>query len=175
MKLLAVAALSLGFVFSLAQGHNESPAPTKLNDVGFLVGKWAGKQNFHMDNGQTMSADITLTVTQEVGGRFIQEKSTTTLPGGRTGSAVHMLSFDPKAGIYKVWWFNDTSPNPQSLQGSFDGTKLVMMTAASEGYQGPTFRATYEKASDSAFNYQLELKNGDSWRTLFVTNYTRQH
>jgi hypothetical protein len=171
MKLLA--ALSLAFVASLgvAQGHNANPASAKLKDIAFILGSWSGKQNFQMGGGKTMAANITSSVTAEVGERFIQEKTTTTLPDGGKGSAIHMIGYDAKSDMYRVWWFNDTSPIPQMLQGSFDGTRLVMNTPA--GAPGPTFRATYAKAGPNTWNYRLELKQGEDWRTLFITDYSK--
>src|ERR1700722_20048314 len=128
MKTLMSALLSISACLTMAQAHLSNQPSAKLDAVSFLEGNWTGKQNFQMGNGQTMAADITLTVSKEVGGRYIQEKSTTTLPGGRTGSAVHMLAYDAKLGKYKVWWFNDTSVDPQELTGALEGDKLVMMT-----------------------------------------------
>jgi hypothetical protein len=162
--LILVSAVALGF----AQGHDNNTGADKLKDIGFIVGSWSGKQNFQTGPGQTMAADITSTVSQEVEGKFIQEKTTTTLPGGKQGSAIHLLSYDAKDDMYKVWWFNDTSAVPQMLEGKFDGTKLVMNTLPDS--KGPTFRATYTKG-DGAWTYQLEMKRADSWVTLFVTNY----
>jgi len=168
MKVFIASTLLCLAALGFAQGHDSNVPSAKLKDIAFILGSRNGKQNFQMGEGKTMAADISSSVTEEVGDRFIQEKTTTTLPSGKKGYAVHMIGYDAKAGLYKVWWFNDTSPNPQMLQGSFDGTKLVMNTVPDA--QGPTFRATYTKG-DGSWTYQLELKQGADWRTLFVTNY----
>jgi hypothetical protein len=169
MKILTSAILIICACVALAQGHNENQPSAKLDAVSFIEGNWTGKQNFQMDGGKTMAADITLSVSKEVGGRYIQEKSTTTLPGGRTGSAIHMLAYDAKLGKYKVWWFNDTSVDPQELTGALEGDKLVMMTGPD--HKGPTMKATYAKEADDHFTYTLQMKTGDTWRTLFITDY----
>jgi Protein of unknown function (DUF1579) len=169
MKTLMSVILCLLACMALTQGHNENQPSAKLDAVSFLEGNWTGKQNFQMDGGQTMAADITLSVSKEVGGRYMQEKSLTTLPGGRTGSAVHMLAYDAKLGKYKVWWFNDTSVDPQMLTGALQGEKLVMMTGPE--HKGPVMKATYDKVADDHFTYTLQMKTGTTWRTLFVTDY----
>ncbi|HEY3782853.1 MAG TPA: DUF1579 family protein [Fimbriimonadaceae bacterium] len=171
MKTLTSALLCICASLALGQGHNESQPSPKLDAISFLEGNWSGKQNFQMDGGRTMAADITLSVTKEVGGRYMQEKSLTTLPGGRTGSAVHMLAYDPKLGQYKVWWFNDTSVDPQMLTGAISGDKLVMETAAKPDYKGPIMKATYDREADDHFTYTLQMKTGSTWRTLFITDY----
>jgi hypothetical protein len=168
MTIFTTALLSSIVALTGAQGgHDANQGAAKLKDISFIVGKWSGKQNFQTGGATTMAAGIKSSVTEEIGGRFIQEKTTTTLPKGRKGFAIHMLGYDADSGMYKVWWFNDTSANPQMLEGSFDGTKLVMNTPPDAK---PTFRATYTK-EDKGWSYQLELKQGDDWRTLFVTNY----
>ncbi len=168
MKIFTTALLACFVAIGFAQGgHDVNKGAEKLKDISFIVGSWTGKQNFNTPGGGTMAADITSSVTEEIGGRFIQEKTTTTLPNGGKGFAIHMIGYDADSGMYKVWWFNDTSAKPQELQGTFDGTKLVMNTLPDAK---TTFRATYTK-SDNGWSYQLELKQGDDWRKLFVTNY----
>lgn len=172
-KTLLCVLLAAMCALGAAQGHNDAPKPVKINNLMFIVGEWSGKQTFHTDNGP-MVADITDSATMEVGGRFIEERTTTKLPGGRGGSALHMLSYDPKTDVYKVWWFNDTSPDAQILKGTFDGTKLVLTADVPPDYKGPVLRAVYEKVSPTEMKYEFQMKNGESWRVLFDVDYTKK-
>ena len=171
MKTIATILIIICTGLALAQGHGENQPSAKLDELSFLIGNWSGKQNFQMNDGQTMAADITLSVSKEVGGRYIQEKSVTTMPGGGTGEAIHMLAFDSKLGRYKVWWFNDTAVDPQMLSGALYGDKLVMMSEPKPGSKRPEMKATYAKMGDDHFTYTLQMKQGTDWRTLFVTDY----
>jgi hypothetical protein len=152
-----------------AQQHDLSPGD-KLHDVACLAGDWSGKQNFNTNGGPAMVGDAVDHIQMVVGGRFIEETLSTTLPGRKPTDTRHILTFDPKTGHYRAWWFNDTSVDPTVFEGSLTGNKLVLETAPA----GPRLlRATYEKQSDSQFTWTLQMKAGDNWQELFHTTYTK--
>jgi hypothetical protein len=57
------------------------------------------------------------------------------------------------------------------LTGDLTGNKLVLMSDASA--PGPLLRATYENPTPDKLTFQLEMKKGDTWTSLFVTTYTK--
>ncbi|MDR3688353.1 MAG: DUF1579 family protein [Fimbriimonas sp.] len=167
--LLGIASLAV------AQGGHDSKAADALKKLSVLEGDWKGKQNFNNPGGPAMVGDITLHAHAVIGGRYFEELLSTSLPGRKPTDSRHYIGFDSAAGKFKAWWFNDTSNIPMQLEGTLDGNKLVLMTSPGPDgtIAGPTFRATYDFASDHALNYVLELKTGEDWRALFHSNYTK--
>lgn len=162
--LFAVALVAFG------QGHDLKPADAMKN-LAFLKGNWSGKQNFNT-GGPAMVGDATNHIDEAIGGRYMAEMLSTSLPGRKPTDTRHFISFDPKAGVYRAWWFTDTSVGPMEFEGALTGTKLILLNKVAPG--GNQLRATYESPSAGKLVYTLELKNGDSWQLLFTTTYARK-
>lgn len=173
MKTLSCALLFFSAAFAVAQGHDMKPADA-MKQIAFVVGEWKGKQDFNT-GGAPMVGDIVLHASSVVGGRYIEEVLSTTLPGRKPTDSRHMLGFDPKSGKYKAWWYNDTNNVPTQLEGTLDGNKLILQTSPPpDGTPaGNILRATYDKVSDNAMNYVLEMKTPDGWRALFHSTYSK--
>ena len=173
MKTLAALLVFAVTAIAASQQHNPTPVP-ELQKISFMQGHWVGTQTFNTD-GPPMAMEAANQVEMAIGGRYIEEKLATTLPNHTRSDTRHFLTFDPESGLFKAWWFNDSSPGgPMMLEGKLDGRKLVMQSVPSpEKKMSPVFRATYESESGNRLTFALELKTGDAWRPLFKTEYRR--
>ncbi|HWD40627.1 MAG TPA: DUF1579 family protein [Fimbriimonas sp.] len=135
-----------------------------------MKGRWVGKQEFNT-GGAPMVGEATDNVAEAIGGRYLEEKLSTSLPGRKASDTRHFLTFDEKSGKYRAWWFNDTSVAPTELSGELKDGKLILMTE--DNGKSPVLRATYEKVSDSQFKWTLAMKRGADWQELFHTVYMR--
>ena len=146
-----------------------------LARLAFMQGDWAGKQNFNTNGGPVMVGDARDSIAMGIAGKYLCETLSTTLPGRKPTDTRHFLSFDKQSGKYTAWWFNDTSYHPTlltgDLTGNLTGNKLVLMSDPSGS--GPVLRATYESPIPDKLTFQLEMKNGDGWTSLFVTTYLK--
>lgn len=116
-----------------------------------------------------MVGDATDKVAMGIAGKYLCEMLSTTLPGRKPTDTRHFISFDKQSGKYTAWWFNDTSYRPTLLTGELTGNKLVLMSDSSA--VGPVLRATYESPTPDKLTFQLEMKSGDGWTSLFLTTY----
>jgi hypothetical protein len=152
-----------------------SPADA-LTRIAFMQGDWAGKQNFNTNGGAAMVGDATDSIAVGIAGKYLCETLSTTLPGRKPTDTRHFLSFDKQSGKYTAWWFNDTSYHPTVLTGELTGgpagNKLVLLSDPSG--PGPALRATYESTTPDKLTFQLEMKSGDGWTSLFVTTYLKR-
>jgi hypothetical protein len=174
MKLLLSGLVFCFALLASGQGHDLKPADG-LKSVDFLKGEWVGKQNFDT-GGAPMVAEVNARFQDAIGGRYIEESLFVTVPGRKPSDTRHFLTFDAKANLYKAWWFNDSSVGAMELEGTLTGNKLVLMSKPAATGAGPAtvFRATYEKLVDGKLTYMLEMKNGEEWRRLFMTTYTKK-
>jgi len=165
----------LVFAISLALAHlqgHDAPTGDGLKSVGFLMGDWNGKQNF-VTGGDPLVGDVVAKFQPAIGGRYIEESLSVTLPGRKPTDVRHFLGFDPKSGHYKAWWFNDTSNSPTEFEGTVAGSKLVMESKPAPGGPGTVMRVTYELQKDGGLTYGLEMKMGTEWQSLFTTTYKK--
>lgn len=169
MKISVTALFMAVAAVASTQGHGNE-APQQLKSLDFLIGSWSGKQNFNNPSAPLVG-DITLKV-HSFAGRYLEEDLSTLLPGRKPTETHHMISFDVKTNLFHAWWFNDTSSMPTELTGSLNGSQLVLMSHPANP-NAPVLKATYDKVSDSAMNYKLEMKQGDSWQELFHNSFAK--
>jgi hypothetical protein len=170
--------LSILVVFSClaaSLGAQGNPEPS-IRDLGFLVGTWQGKGV--VGSGKTTNEFvITLRVTPALGGRYLEERSTTLVAQKGVAETLHLLSYDPALRAYRSWWFDEGSAEPRIMQGTyFDGKKLQVSSYAENNAQGVAtmYRATYERKSDTELAYSVEYKQGDTWTTSYKIAYTKK-
>jgi hypothetical protein len=178
MKVFVFLLFAVSGAFAIGQqraGQPVAPSTVQPADalarLAFMQGDWAGKQNFNTSGGPAMVGDATDKVAMGIAGKYLCETLSTTLPGRKPTDTRHFLSFDKQSGKYTAWWFNDTSYHPTLLTGEVTGNKLVLMSDPSG--TGPVLRATYESPTPDKLTFQLEMKSGDSWTSLFVTSYLK--
>jgi Protein of unknown function (DUF1579) len=170
MKFAAAVFLVLSSALAFAQQTPIQPADA-LAKLAFMQGDWVGKQIFNTDGGPAMVGDATDRIEVGIAGKYLCEMLSTTLPGRKPTDTRHFISFDKQTGKYTAWWFNDTSYHPTQLTGDLAGNKLVLMSDASA--PGPVLRATYENPTPDKLTFQVEMKNGDKWTSLFVTTFAK--
>jgi hypothetical protein len=107
-----------------------------------------------------------------IGGKYLCETLSTSMPGRKPTDTRHFISFDKQSGSYSAWWFNDTGTHPTEFSGTLTENKLVLTSKPSG--MAPVLRATYESPSKDTLTFLLEMKDGDSWTKLFLTTYTRK-
>lgn len=162
-------AVSGALVFGQQQSMQPADALSKLS---FMQGDWAGKQVFNTNGGPATIGDATDRVEMGIAGKYLCEMLSTTLAGRKPTDTRHFISYDKQTGKYTAWWFNDTSYHPTALTGDLAGSKLVLMSDSSA--PGPVLRATYESPAADSLTFLLEMKNGDSWTSLFLTTYSKK-
>jgi len=145
--------------------------PSPLDRLAFMVGDWSGKQNFNNPGGPAMVGDATDRIEIGIGGKYLCETLSTSMPGRKPTDTRHFISYDKESSTYNAWWFNDTGTRPTEFTGELSENKLVL-TSNSSG-PGPVLRATYESPSKTTLTFLLEMKQGDTWTRLFLTTYTR--
>jgi hypothetical protein len=170
MKVYSVVLLAVASPLCLAQGHDTLNG-TGMKEISFLQGDWHGTQNFNT-GGAPMALKISNHIHEAVGGRYLTEELATEVPGKKPTDSRHFITFDPKASMYRAWWFNDTSIGPMELEGTLEQGKLIM-TSAGTAPGKPVFRATYNLKSPDSLEYTLELKRDQDWQLLFKTSYSK--
>lgn len=175
MKALLTTLLTLVAISALAQQHDLKPADA-LKNLDFMKGDWVGKQDFNTQGGTAMTGDATNHINDAIGGRYLCEMLSTSLPGRKPTDTRHFISFDSKAGKYKAWWFTDTSVGPMEFEGDLTGGKLVLLTKpmVTGAGAGTVLRATYEKPADGKLTYMLEMLRDGAWTRLFTTTYSKK-
>ncbi len=171
MKIPICFLLALSSALAFGQQATLEPADA-LGKLAFMQGDWAGKQDFNTNGGPAMVGDATDRVELGIAGKYLCEMLSTTLPGRKPTDTRHFISYDAKSQKYTAWWFNDTSYHPTALTGDLAGNKLVLMSDPSA--PGPLLRATYEGSSAGKLTFQVEMKNGDTWTSLFLTTYAKK-
>ncbi|HVT14526.1 MAG TPA: DUF1579 family protein [Fimbriimonadaceae bacterium] len=152
------------------QNHDLKPAEA-LHRLDFLKGDWSGVQDFNTNGGPAMSGKAADHIDEGIGGHYLCEMLSTTMPGRKPTDTRHFISYDAKAGVYQAWWFTDTSPSPLEFEGTLTGHKLVLQTKP--GTSTVTLRATYETPAANTLTYTLEMDQGGSWTRLFTTTYKK--
>jgi hypothetical protein len=171
MKFFVCVLLAMSGAAAFGQQQTIQPADA-LNRLSFMQGDWAGKQVFNTNGGAAMIGDATDRIEMGIAGKYLCEMLSTTLPGHKPTDTRHFISYDKQSAKYTAWWFNDTSFHPTALAGEFSGTKLVLTSDSTA--PGPVLRATYESTSPDKLTFLLEMKNGDSWTSLFLTTYSKK-
>lgn len=152
---------------SFAQTH-DIPAAEAMKALEFMKGSWVGTQEFNT-GAAAMVGDATNKIEEAIGGRYLEERLSTTLPGRKPTDTRHLVTFDPKSGTYRAWWFNDTSVAPQEFEGKLEGGKLVLTSKPTAS--GAVLRATYEAPAANKLTFKLEMKQGENWQLLFTSAY----
>jgi Protein of unknown function (DUF1579) len=156
-------------VCAAAISYGQQPASSPLDALAFMQGDWTGKQNFNNPGGSPMVGDATDHVAIGIGGKYLCETLSTTMPGRKPTDTRHFISYDKQAGTYTAWWFNDTGTHPAEFTGELSSNKLVLTSKSS----GPVLRATYESPSKGTLTFLLEMQQGDTWTKLFLTTYSK--
>ncbi|HUN87078.1 MAG TPA: DUF1579 family protein [Terracidiphilus sp.] len=158
---------------ALADGQQPVAPPTGgLNNLAWMEGDWAGKQDFNTGGGPAMVGDATDEIRIGIEGKYLCEMLSTTLPGRKPTDTRHFISYDKESNQFNAWWFNDTSTHPMKLSGELSSGKLVLLSDPSA--PGPELRATYESPSQGKLTFLLEMKTGESWRKLFLSTYMKK-
>ena len=169
MKLFLTLVAVLTALLTNAQQHDLKPADA-LQNLAFMKGDWAGQQEFNTQGGPALSGDATNHIADAIGGRYLCEMLSTTMPGRKPTDTRHFISYDPKLGKYTAWWFTDTSVGPLEFEGDLTGGKLVLFSRPGS----PTkFRATYASPDPNTLTYMLEMQQDGTWTRLFTTTYKR--
>ena len=171
MKSLITLLLVACAAFGSTQEHDLKPVDA-LKNLSFLKGDWSGKQEFNTQGGPSMSGDATDRIDDAIGGHYLCEMLSTTLPSRKPTDTRHFISFDTKSGTYQAWWFTDTSPAPLEFTGSLEGKKLVLTSKPLAN--GAILVATYECPTDNKLTYTLEMQSNGQTTRLFTSTYSRK-
>lgn len=172
MKFILCLLLACAGMMANGQQPQTPPAADPLDNLSFMKGDWAGKQNFETQGGAAMVGEASDRIDVCIAGRYLCEMLSTTLPGRKPTDTRHFISYNKQTGKYTAWWFNDTSTHPSELIGDLEGNKLVLMS--NSGGPGPVLRATYESPSEGKLTFLLEMKAGETWTKLFLSTYSKR-
>ena len=167
--LVCLVVMCAGTIVFGQQPAQSSASP--LDSLAFMKGNWSGKQNFNNPGGEPIVGDTTDRIEIGIGGRYLCETLSTTMPGRMPTDTRHFISFDKQSGTYHAWWFNDTGTHPTEFTGDLSENKFVLTSKPSG--PGPVLRATYESPSKGTLTFLLEMKMEESWTRLFLTTYSR--
>ena len=170
---LLVCAAAVSYGQQPAPAPNPSPTPSPLDSLSFMKGDWKGQQKFNNPSGTPMVGDATDKVDIGIGGRYLCEMLSTTLPGRKPTDSRHFISLDKQTGKYAAWWFNDTGTGtrPTEFTGELSENKLVLTSNPSG--PGAVLRATYESPAKNCLTFLLEMKQDENWIKLFLTTYSK--
>lgn len=170
MKAVFVLCCACSCLISFAQTH-DIPAAEAMKGLAFMKGDWVGKQDFNT-GGAPMVGDATNHIDEAIGGRYLEERLSTTLPDRKPTDTRHLLTFDPKSGTYRAWWFNDTSVAPMEFEGKLEDGKLELTSKPTAS--GAILRATYSSPVANKLVLTFEMKQGEKWQLLFTSSYTKK-
>ena len=156
----------------LAFGQPPAQQPGGLENLSWMIGNWAGKQDFNTNGDEAMVGEATDRIEMGIAGKYLCEMLSTTLPNRKPTDTRHFISFDRQSGKYTAWWFNDTSTHPMELTGEVNGNKLVLISDPAA--PGPVLRATYENPTPGTLTFLLEMKTGPTWTRLFLSTYSKK-
>ena len=171
MKLIPCVLIACAGALAFGQQPPASAA-SLLDNLSFMKGDWAGKQDFDNQGGPAMVGDATDRIDACIAGRYLCEMLSTTLPGRKPTDTRHFISYDKQTGKYTAGWFNDTSTHPRALTGDLSSGKLVLLSDPAN--PGPVLRATYESPRANTLTFLLEMKTGETWTKLFLTTYSKK-
>lgn len=98
-------------------------------------------------------------------GDYQQERN-----GAVTYSGHSVFTFDPKANMYSVHWFDCMGSPPEVFTGALKGDLLTM----AHGGPGMHARLTYDFSDAKQLQTKMEMsKDGAAWNTLFEGRYKR--
>ena len=142
-----------------------------LKQLEFMKGAWSGQQVFDTQGGPEMKGAAKNTIDDAIGGRYLCEMLSTTLPGRKPTDTRHFITFDPKSQSYKAWWYTDTSVGPMEFEGKLTNGTLVLLSKPTA--TGAILKASYATPAASTLTYTLEMKTESGWQRLFVTTYKK--
>ena len=151
-----------------AQGMPNMAPPAEMKAADFLVGNFKGTANFYF-NGQKSPSECVFKAERALNGRFIRmvvsyRMKMQGMPDMNT-EGMQMLTYDPAAKQYAVWWFDGMASSAMHMAGNFDGDKLVLTsdpTPMQPGGPAAVSRFTWWKKGNTV-DCLLEMKQGDSW------------
>jgi hypothetical protein len=182
MKILAtlVSAVLLSGV-ALAQ---ETPPPMpdmkppkEMEKLHPLVGTWKGKEkHFEPGNATPIEVESTITNTLTLGGHFLRGEYKTTMPGMGDFTGLQMMSYDPVAKKYVVYWFDSVSNTGLRGESSSTGPSFVFVSEPVDmpGMGKSKMRITTTTTGASSFTMTVEMQMGESWHKFLDGTYTKQ-
>ncbi|MCB9512769.1 MAG: DUF1579 family protein [Candidatus Latescibacteria bacterium] len=79
-----------------------------------------------------------------------------------------VMTYDPKADLYTLHWFDSLGSPPEVFTGRFDGDVLV------HSHGGPHMhvRLTYDRSEEGTLGSSMEMSpDGKDWKRLFEARY----
>ena len=145
------------------------PIPAEMKALSYLVGEWQGTMSMQMPGAPKPQA-VKSTVSVKVFGAYQETVYTMEMPGMGKFTGHSFTKWDPEAKAYKSWTFDDMADAPREETGTFDGKKLVMLSAPQGGM---VTRISYENKGKDAVGFLIEMKSGDSFAKLGECLYKR--
>lgn len=151
-----------------AQGMPDMTPPAEMKATDFLLGNFKGTANFYRGTEKTAAA-CSFKSERALNDRFVRmaisyQMKMQGMPDMNT-EGMEMLTYDPAAKQYAIWWFDGLASTAMHFTGNFDGEKLVFLSDASPVESGGApgvSRFTWWKNGD-ALDCSLEMKQGDKW------------
>jgi hypothetical protein len=137
-----------------------------------MAGPWSGEEIMHPSQWDPKGGVATGKMDNRVDldgfaviGDYQQERD-----GKVTFSGHSVLTYDPKADVYTMHWFDCMGTPPEVFTGRMDGDRMVL----AHGGPGMHARMTYEFVGAGELRSRMEMsQDGAGWTTLFEATYTR--
>ncbi len=174
MKLVVtVLAFAIG-MFAVAQDMQMKP-PAELAKIEFLLGSWKSSGTFSEEDGSEGKIAGSCVGTKKLGNMWIELKTNDVMGSMGKMEGQLMLTYDPIKSKYVGVWFDSMSTQSMTLAGSFEGTKLVLLSEPVD--MGPAgkqeFRITYEAKSAKEVTFALDMKMGDGYMGFMKITYNK--
>jgi hypothetical protein len=144
-----------------------------------LVGTWTAKfQVWHDPAGQPMEGNGTCVTSWALGGRFLEQRSFSTMPCGTEMEGIGYTGFDNATGKYVGLWLDSMSTGTLVSTGEADAAgKVFTFRGEMKGPEGVTmkYRHQVEIVSTDKHVFRLWQQIGDAPETkMMEAVYTRR-
>jgi len=79
-----------------------------------------------------------------------------------------VMTYDPQAARYEMYWFDSMGSRPEHFTGNFEGDVLTLSHAG----PGMHARLTYDLSEPGLLGSRMEMSpDGQEWRTFFECTY----
>ena len=158
--------------FSLALARAQGP----ITYYGQIMGTFTGVTKFNTDHpvlGKPL--DSSVKVTTAVKGHYIQFQTVLYIPNAPE-ETLSLLTFDPIAGLFEMWTFNQHSPGARMLTGTLDKDKGLVLTTPGMEVAGHNiaYREIIHVDSPNKFTVEFDVRRENKWAEDYTSTFTRK-
>lgn len=127
---------------------------------------WVGEWRVTWKTPQGQPAEGRNSIQRVLNGCAIEEH----WHGGDGSEGKSLTFFDPAAKRWHQTWIDNTA-QPLFLDGSFEGTSLVLKGKSGEGFRQTFHRITWSPVAGGVRQHWEQSGDGQAWETVFEGKY----